>query len=195
MDWGRVAVLSFCTSFVLAAVFTFGIGLNGHIDYLCAERSLAFPARFTVQAALASEVLAKFIRKVVFTGILVDLQLLLIPVPLERLPEWKFVAATVPEVNEEPQHDPARPGNPSNAMGEHDEKENTADAQEPEHTCYGQQACLAIFASKSDIEGYFEGAGGPRVFEAQREQRNEHQHVGSCSAKGIHVGQDIIDIG
>src|SRR6266568_8876112 len=143
------------------------------------------------KTTFAFEILAILISYVVFACILVDEQLFLCPVPFECFPERKLIATAVPKVNEKPQHNPARPGNASNTMGEHDEKENAADAQEPEYTSYGQQARLAVFASKSNVERHFKGTGSPRVFETQREQRNEHQHIGRCGTKGIHVGQDI----
>src|SRR6266568_6741638 len=141
-----------------------------------------------METTFALEVFAKLVCKVVFARILINEQLFLCPVPFGSFPERKLIATAVPKVNEKPQHNPARPGNPSNTMGEHDERENAADAQEPEHTSYGQQARLAVFASKSNVERHLERAGSPGVFEAQHEQRNEHQHISRCSTKGIHIG-------
>src|SRR5215470_12990895 len=101
-----------------------------------------------MKAALARKILAVLVRKFVFACVFIHRQLFLCPVPFERFPEWKLVAAAVQEVNEQPQHDPAGPGNPSNRVREHDEKENAADAEKSEDPGYGQQACLAIFAAK-----------------------------------------------
>src|SRR6266487_2713934 len=186
---------SFAVPFARAALFIALVRRDGYIKHFCANGQDALSLEFTAETTLALKILTQLIGQFVFASVLIDIQLFLCPVPFERFPEWKLIAAAVPEVNEKPQHDPAGPGNTSNAMGEYDEKENAADAEKTQHASDGEQACHAVFAAKSDIERYFKGPWCPWVFETQREQRNKHQHVGRCRAKGIHVGQDIIDIG
>src|SRR6266852_1050467 len=132
-----VAALSLRISFALPAILAVGVVVDWYIENLCANGEPAFFFLFMMKAPLARKILAVLVRKFVFACVFIHCQLFLCPVPFERFPDWKLVAAAVPEVNEEPQHNPAGPGNPPNAMGEHDQKENAADDEKTQCASYG----------------------------------------------------------
>src|SRR5713226_1874805 len=99
-----VAVLSFRTPFVLSAISTVRTGMDWNIKHLCTNRQDALSLEFTAETTLPLKILTQLISQFVFAGVLIDIQLFLCPVPFERFPEWKLIAAAVPEVNEEPEH-------------------------------------------------------------------------------------------
>src|SRR5258708_9962019 len=132
-----VAALSLRISFALPAIFAVSVVVDWYIENLGADGEPAFFFLFMMKATLARKILAVLVCKFVFTCVFIHCQLFLCPVPFERFPDWKLVAAAVPEVNDAPQHHSAEPGNSPNAMGEHDQKENAADAEKTQYASYG----------------------------------------------------------
>src|SRR5260370_7957996 len=117
-----VAALSLRISFALPAIFAVSVVVDWYIENLGADGEPAFFFLFMMKATLARKILAVLVRKFVFACVFIHCQLFLCPVPFERFPDWKLVAAAWPEENEDPQHNPPRPTHPPNPLGQHDQK-------------------------------------------------------------------------
>src|SRR5260370_42393795 len=90
-----VAVLSFRPPFVLSAISTVRTGLDWNINHLCTNRQDALSREFTAEATLPLKSLTRLISQLVFARVLIDIQVSLCPVPIERFPEWKLSPGAV----------------------------------------------------------------------------------------------------